>query len=617
MYIKLLKIKNFRNFGDPPFEIELRPFTLILGENNIGKTNLFNALGLIFSQEITVFRKRMLEIDDLNYEAIFRFKTEICDLSIPFDKVVFPEVRIDVFATGFNQDQQSIVGNWAIDPKITEAQLTYLFSPKQSFQKAEWVNKARENLQGSGQPQDKWASLVIFPIQGYRYSLFGGNDPTKDLESYWLQMLKMEILEALRDAPKELIASNDYRLLYRVLNRNTDADYNDIKQVLDQLEEKVSTNPNLTTIKGDVKRLLDQVSLVTTANDNKIDFRFAGMGTVEILKKLGLIYGVNPIDISRNGLGRNNLLFISLVLSQLSANSIQGDKTHFRLIAVEEPESHLHPQLQDHLAENIEQIRNESADELQLLITSHSTHIAAKLSLENSCVIFNDSKTGKAQAHYILNGLDTKKDSDTVSYLKRYLDATKSRIFFTRKVILVEGFAEQFLIPEFFRAAYGVDQSLEKNDCNVVNVNGVAFKHFLRVIKNGYFIKCLVLTDQDTGTKTENRADQLKVDFNQPDLISVEATNLSTFEKDLIDSNKTGDGKSVLLNALKQVKPTGGAKFEVAIGKNDIDVESFFSEIEDYKSEFAFRLAEQMREMPNKLVIPEYIKRGFEFLAKQ
>ena len=335
--------------------------------------------------------------------------------------MVFPEVKIDVFATDFNQDQQSIVGNWAIDPKITEAQLTYLFSPKQSFQKIEWITKTRENLQSSGQPPEKWINFIIFPVQGYRYSLFGGNDPAKDLDSYWLQMLKMEILEALRDAPKELIASSDYRLLYRLLNRNTDADYNDIKQILDQLDEKVSSNSNLTTIKEDVKKLLDQVSLVTTANDNKIDFRFAGMGTIEILNKLGLIYGINPIDISRYGLGRNNLLFISLVLSQLSANSIQGDKTHFRLIAVEEPKSHLHPQLQDHLAENIEKIRNDAADEMQLLITSHSTHIAEKLSLENSCVIFYDLKTRKNQAHYVLDGLDTKKEADTISYLKNIL----------------------------------------------------------------------------------------------------------------------------------------------------------------------------------------------------
>jgi putative ATP-dependent endonuclease of OLD family len=126
----------------------------------------------------------------------------------------------------------------------------------------------------------------------------------------------------------------------------------------------------------------------------------------------------------------------------------------------------------------------------------------------------------------------------------------------------------------------------------------------------------LVLTDQDIGTKTENRADKLKAEFNQPDLIFVETTSLSTFEKDLIDANKSGDGKKVLLDTLKLVKPVSGVKFEQVVGKNDIDVEAFFGEIEDYKSEFAFRLVEQMKTMPNFLKLPDYIKRGFEFLMK-
>ena len=51
MYISKLKIKNFRKFGDPPFMMDLKPFTLIIGENNIGKTNLLAALSLLFSQD--------------------------------------------------------------------------------------------------------------------------------------------------------------------------------------------------------------------------------------------------------------------------------------------------------------------------------------------------------------------------------------------------------------------------------------------------------------------------------------------------------------------------------------------------------------------------------------
>ena len=70
MYIKHLLINNYRNFGDPPFAVDLKPFTMVLGENNVGKTNLLNALGLIFSQEIIISRKRILEIDDINYATV-------------------------------------------------------------------------------------------------------------------------------------------------------------------------------------------------------------------------------------------------------------------------------------------------------------------------------------------------------------------------------------------------------------------------------------------------------------------------------------------------------------------------------------------------------------------
>ena len=93
MYIKRLTIKNYRNFGDPAFSIDLKPFTLILGENNIGKTNLLNALGLIFSQDVTMFRKRMLELDDINYATLKAFKSKVIDPAISPNGIEFPEFR--------------------------------------------------------------------------------------------------------------------------------------------------------------------------------------------------------------------------------------------------------------------------------------------------------------------------------------------------------------------------------------------------------------------------------------------------------------------------------------------------------------------------------------------
>jgi predicted ATP-dependent endonuclease of OLD family len=106
--------------------------------------------------------------------------------------------------------------------------------------------------------------------------------------------------------------------------------------------------------------LLAAVSLMTTGEDHSIDFHFSARDATEMLKKIGMIYGANPIPVARNGLGRNNLLYVALVLSQLAKAtdlpSANEEFVCFRFVGIEEPEAHLHPHLQDHLANNIEEV---------------------------------------------------------------------------------------------------------------------------------------------------------------------------------------------------------------------------------------------------------------------
>ena len=92
MYIQRLTIQNYRNFSDSPFAIQLRPFTLLLGENNIGKANLLNAIALLFSQEIAVFQRRNLQLDDLNYTTVTAFKKKVADPTVGVKTIHFPEV---------------------------------------------------------------------------------------------------------------------------------------------------------------------------------------------------------------------------------------------------------------------------------------------------------------------------------------------------------------------------------------------------------------------------------------------------------------------------------------------------------------------------------------------
>lgn len=593
MYISEILIKNYRSFGNNPFKIDLRKFTTIIGANNVGKTNLLESIGLILSQEITMFKKRMLHLEDINYKTRVEFLNQILNEDIYAEKVEFPEVRVELTFKEMSETQLAIVGDWFSNKEMNQAKLTYLFKPSSKFDQKQWIKKQRQKIAEIRKDDSKITNedlliYIDFPIKSYHYIIYGGLNPSNIVDPYFLSMLKLETLDALRDAKRELIANGEYKLLYKILNQGHEDSYEDIKEVLSSLDEKLKTNQKLNEIKSTLVSQLDKISLEHSGGNN-IDFSFTKVETGEILKKLSLIYGQDPITIDRNGLGRNNLLYISLILSHLSPE--ENKDTFFRVVGIEEPEAHLHPHLQKHLAANIELI-NEARDDLQIILTSHSTHITSALNSENTVVLYKHGNENKK--HYITDGFgQNAKDKKHLHYLEKYLDATNSSMFYARRIILVEGIAEQIIVPALFSLKYG--KTLESFGCNIINVNGVAFKHFLEIIKNGYFIKCGVLTDGDFGKKTENRASNLSEEYKEnSDTIKI-SINKDTFEKELIESNKNGSKKDVLIKSLKSTRPQKGKEFEQKIGEQEIVVNEFFDLIEVYKSEFAFNLSDELK----------------------
>src|SRR5574337_1192018 len=160
MYISHIKIKNYRNLQD--FEMELKPFTLIIGENNSGKTNLLTALALIFSQDITAFRNRVLEQDDINYKSIQAFKEKV----VTGGDVVFPEVKIEATLADMNKEQEAVCGDWFIDKELTKAKLTYVFHPRIGFKQDDWLSSQRNKTQTVSSQEEK-GKQIDFPIKQY------------------------------------------------------------------------------------------------------------------------------------------------------------------------------------------------------------------------------------------------------------------------------------------------------------------------------------------------------------------------------------------------------------------------------------------------------------------
>lgn len=625
MYISQLVIKNYRTFNE--FKIELKPLTLIVGENNIGKSNLLDSIGLIFGQDVSYSKRRILEVADFNYKEILRFKTQVLDFGIPIKDIVYPEIFIEATLKGWDEDQESVISDWYSNASFTEATLAYNFAPGPRFNRLEDLQRQRDFISNfikenskkyyDALPMSAKLDLINFPISKYSYTIYGGGNSSTSANIYHLNQLKFELLDALRDACTELVASHNSRLLFRILNSKEEEKYQDLKGQLVGLQQAINDNATLQEIKNGISVQLDKISLATDETSNLVDLIFTLPDVSDLLKKISLIYGDNPIKIERNGTGRNNLLFISLVLSYVE-DVTRGHSSYFRIVGLEEPESHLHPNLQDHLAHNIESLikiegKKEFRKDIQLLITSHSTHITTKIDFENTVVLYRDGD--KIASHYVLDGFSNAAlGKKQIKYLNKYLDAVNANIFYSRKIILVEGISEKLLIPVFFERI--LKHSTEKSSCCIINVNGLAFSYFLEIIKNGFFQKCLVLTDRDSDTKTKDRADRLAAKYKGVSQIKVGITTDTTFEKDLIAANLIGKGRTKLLAVLQEVRPNSGKAYVKTLGKNPIDITAFFALIEGYKSEFAYSLMLNLTDSDaatDGFVIPSYITDGINF----
>ena len=185
------------------------------------------------------------------------------------------------------------------------------------------------------------------------------------------------------------------------------------------------------------------------------------------------------IPAAQNGLGYNNLIYISLLLSKMQKNAsgtyFGTNAKTYSILAIEEPEAHLHPSMQYKLLRFLNM--NSQNEVRQVFITSHSPNITAAVDL-NSLIVIENVKN-KIEISYPGRVFSTsKEDRESKLFVERFLDVTRSDMFFAKKLIFVEGLAEQLLIPEF---ADMINKNLIDSHVSVINLNGRYFNHFLKL----------------------------------------------------------------------------------------------------------------------------------------
>lgn len=486
MYISELKLWNFRKYGSGANDLDLvephlivpfeKGMNILIGENDSGKTAIIDAIKLVLKTHA--------------YEWI---KVEKSDFYSNTEKL-----RIEIHFKGIADDEAKHF--------------------------IEWLGWEDEN--GEMKPK-----LILIYQAEYRDNRIIPSDVKAGMDGTGFQLnaeareyLKCTYLKALRDADSELTAKKNSRLSQILqehkLFKKKKGDIN--KHLLEEIFEDANTLIkdyfNDCTVKGGQKSNKEQIAdpintfLKDFLDENYISkFDITEAEIKSILEKISL--GIDGRD--NLGLGTMNRLFMAAELLHLKKENYDG----LKLCMIEELEAHLHPQAQMKIIETLDR---ESKKGIQFILTTHSPNIASKVDLKSLIICKNNNVFPLGENYtYLGEEIEKGKYDDSYEYLKRFLDVTKSNLFFAKGVILVEGWSEEILLPEI---AKKINYDLTKKEVSIVNVGSTAYLHFAKILlrrkdKEEIEIPVSVVTDLDEKEykkeKDKTLTKQINIDYNK------------------------------------------------------------------------------------------------------
>ena len=519
MYISNINIKNYRSFEDISIDFK-DGINIIVGQNNSGKSNLLKALSIVFSNKI----KKQLSMDDF-YNGISA--EELKNRSPQVQITIKLSQSIDENLMG---DELVTVSNWLVKlDKPYLAQIQYNF-----FLPEEYEEKYLDSVKNIEEKEIIWEIIRSQFIRLYVYKIWVG-DPINQVQADNDSVSKFDFqfLEAIRDVERDMFSGKnvllkdiiDFFVDYDLKSNDELSEETCIQQIGERKEEfKKNSDKVIDQLKNRLregtKEILFYADQIGASFDETKPTFEGSLTETEIYSILHLIVKQKSgmsIPIGNNGLGYNNLIFMSLLLSKMQVDSngkyLGSNAKVFPILAIEEPEAHLHPTMQFQFMKFLKDNYKKKKVK-QVFITTHSTHITSSENLDNIiCLYKTKNCIGVAypgKVFYELNENKEKVEKDiSRKYVQRFLDATKSNIFFSEKIIFVEGMAEQLLMPVF--AKY-LGISLEEKHVSVINVGGRYFKHFMYLFdsEKEYTInrKVACITDLDPvrKNKTEEKA---------------------------------------------------------------------------------------------------------------
>ena len=461
MYISELRLENFRKYKNVNINFN-EGLNIIVGENNSGKTAIIDAIRILLGTQGNEFYR--VEREDFYYNN-GKYENEF---------------KIVCYIRGINEKEGGMFLEFlSFEEKKDECE-NMGYSP---YIKIETIAKYKDN------------KIFLDTFIGDIKDDIGYRIPGEIKEFF-----KVVFLKPLRDAENQMIAKKNSRLAQILLNFDSDIlkddENNELVKIIKEANENLKLKTNEITIKPIGQK--NEMSIIELINDfigqmnagdaqSNSNFKIKDNSLKEILERISIEF-----DSPKEGLGIENLLFTAVEFLLLKNSSYFGLKT----VLIEEIEAHLHPQTQLNLINYLTD--NYSKKEHgQIIMTTHSPNITSKANIENLLICRDNNVYNMGEKYTNLEKGDYK-------FLSRFLDVTKANLFFAKKLIFVEGDAENLLIPVLAKIILG--ETLESQGISVINVGNTAFLRYSRIFQrkdeNELFnIKIAVITDLDVRRK--------------------------------------------------------------------------------------------------------------------
>ncbi|MER6100651.1 AAA family ATPase [Streptomyces sp. NPDC001728] len=520
MQLTHAKVINFRALDDADVRIEQKT-TLIVGRNNSGKTSFVNLFEKFFGDDETRFTLedfstgRIAEIERARQVfAEAQEHTLQSDQDVQDDKLskayeLVPSIRLELTIEYDESDDLTPLSDVILD--LDDSCFTVrIIASLEADRPHDFLQNFLEASQRHKFDSTKWLRKNFATYFAPKYRAVSPMDEqvTKEIGRGAAQaIVSVRFIYAqtkVDDSPadKARTLSKTFETYYR-LRSGPEGRHQSIEQIEDALTAaSVELDSSYKALFDPVFEDLHSFGLgtITPVEKPRIVSLMEGTGILKGSARLQYPSGDGDFHLpeGHNGLGYSKLIFTILqVISFHQSYERASPKPALQVLFIEEPEAHLHPQMQEVFIKNIQDFIGRKAPwNVQVIITTHSSHIVASGGFDSIRYFDRAGVSGKVKdlSTFQANVKKTSSGDETLRFLRQYMVLHRCDMFFADKVILIEGTAERLLLPEMVRRCAGGLLHQYVSVIEVGDAYAIRFRELLEFLN----VKTLVITDIDS-----------------------------------------------------------------------------------------------------------------------